>query len=546
MLSDPSDIFTNAQVITMDSAFPTADTLVVGAGRILSVGEAARYGDLKKTGAVIHDLGGKTLVPGFIEPHSHISFFARQLLQVDCSADTNRDIQEILERIGSFAAAVPQGQWVVGFGFDDSMMPEKRHLTRADLDAASPDKPTLIFHISGHLFYANSLGLARGGITPRTPQPAGGEIHRDENGEPTGLLLEPAAVLPLVATMPPATIEEYLEVLPQAADHYHQAGITSCHEGAVGYTGEGPAVLRAFQDLTASGQLRLRVYLTLMESFYSAIIEQGLLPGFGSENLRLGSVKAFQDGSIQGFTAALREPYHTRPGFTGEFIMPQAELNRTVEKYHSQGMQMAIHGNGDRAIESIIEAIERAAKRHPGVGGHRHMIIHCQMASDSQLSRMRALGVIPNFFVNHVYFWGDRHEKLFLGPERARRIDPLQSALRLELPFVLHSDKPVTRVDPLFSMHNAVNRVTREGNVLGAEQRIDPYEALKAYTVNAAFCSREEELKGSLSPGKLADFVVLSENPLTVTPGKIKDIAVEQTFVGGTAVYTRAEGRNSA
>ena len=296
-------------------------------------------------------------------------------------------------------------------------------------------------------------------------------------------------------------------------------------------------ITELIENPDARAGLGLRVYMTILEPMYRKFIDLGLGQGFGSDFLKLGSVKLFQDGSIQGLTAALSEPYHNKPGFKGDLIMPQETLDELVEKYHGLGFQMAIHANGDQAIESVLRAIERADGIHPGRRDNRHMIIHCQTASDNQILRMKAQGVLPNYFVNHVYYWGDRHESLFLGPERAARLDPLRSTLDQGLRFVLHSDLPVTPVDPLFSMHTAVNRVTRQGKVLGPEQRISPDEALKAYTINAAYSSFEEDIKGSIAPGKLADFTVLSDNPLKVNPAKIKDIQVLRTVVGGRQVY---------
>jgi predicted amidohydrolase YtcJ len=207
-----------------------------------------------------------------------------------------------------------------------------------------------------------------------------------------------------------------------------------------------------------------------------------------------------------------------------------------VEKYHQAGLQIAIHANGDRAIESTLMAFEKADCQFPGQD-LRHMIIHCQTASMDHIARMKQLGVVPSYFVNHVYYWGDRHVSIFLGPERAARISPLASSLKENLIFTLHSDLPVTPVSPLDSIHNAVNRITREGKVLGPDERISPLEALKAYTTHAAYCSFEEDLKGSIEVGKLADFTILSDNPLTVEPEKIKNIDVEQAFVGGRNVY---------
>jgi predicted amidohydrolase YtcJ len=276
--------------------------------------------------------------------------------------------------------------------------------------------------------------------------------------------------------------------------------------------------------------------LTIIEEQYQRLFELGLGTGFGSNFLKLGGVKLFQDGSIQALTAALTDGYLNKPDLKGDLILSQEVLNDLVEKYHSAGLQIAVHANGDRAIESVLQALERAQHLHPR-NDHRHMLIHCQLASDDHIRRMKKLGVIPSYFVNHVYYWGDRHASLFLGPERAQRIDPLGSSMKEGLMFSLHSDLPVTPVDPIFSIHNAVNRTTRSGELLGPAERISVFEALKTYTINAAYCSFEESIKGSIEEGKLADFAVLSENPLTVESGAIKDIRVEATTVGGRLVY---------
>ena len=316
----------------------------------------------------------------------------------------------------------------------------------------------------------------------------------------------------------------------------HQFGINGTHDAAIGYGGEAGEVCRAYRELEAEDNLDLRVYLTIIEEQYQKLLELGLGTGLGSEVLKLGCVKLFQDGSIQALTAALSEGYLNQPDLKGDLIQSQGALNDLVEKYHRAGLQIAVHANGDRAIESVLQAFESAQHLHPR-SDHRHMLIHCQLASDDHIRRMKQLAVIPSYFVNHVYYWGDRHRSLFLGTERAQRIDPLGSSLKAGLMFSLHSDLPVTPVDPIFSIHNAVNRTTRDGELLGPAERISVFEALKAYTINAAYCSFEEGIKGSIEEGKLADFAVLSENPLTVASEAIKDIRVEATTVGGRLVY---------
>lgn len=529
-------IYVNADVLTMEPDQPEATAFAVAGRHFAAVGSDE---DIRKTapdGARVIDLGGKTVVPGFIEPHSHISYYALQLNWVDCSPDAGPGIEEVKARITAKAEEIGPGTWIRGFGYNQIFIKDERHLTKDDLDEAAPRNPVLIFHTSGHLYYANSLALEIGGITKETPQPEGGEIDKDERGEPTGLLLEPAAAAPVSAHLPKVTKEDCLNVLPSAIHHFHRAGITSCHDAAIGFLGEGPELFRAYRELEAADRLNLRIYMTIIERIYQEIIDMGFGPGFGSDYVKLGSVKLLQDGSMPGETAALLEPYHHRPDFKGELIMPQEALDDLVQKYHGLGLQMAIHANGDGAVESVLQALEKADRVHPGKTDLRHMIIHCQLVSDDQMRRIKKLEAIPNYHLTHVYHWGDYHSETLLGPERARRIDPLKSTLDRGLRFVVHSDMPVHPVEPLPNMHTAVHRETRKGMVLGPEERISPYEALKRYTVDAAYCSFEEDIKGSIAPGKLADFVVLSDNPLTV-PDKIRDIQVLRTVVGGRTVF---------
>lgn len=529
-------IFLNGNIVTMDSDAPEATAFGIIGDRFLVVGSDDEVRKWTSNEAEVVDLNGKTVIPGLIESHNHLSIYATNLLQADCGPNSNRSIDDVKKRIRDFAEDTEPGRWVKGWGYDDTLIADKRHLTRDDLDDVSSGRPVFVLHVSGHLAYANSKALEIGGISAETPKPDGGEIHKDDNGKPTGLLLEPGAIRLVSQHIPPYSLAEFKDAIPKAIQHYHQNGITGTHDAAIGYVGEAAQVCRAYRELEAENRLNLRIYLTIMEEQYQNIVELGFGTGFGSEFLRLGCVKLFQDGSIQGLTAALTEGYHSKPEFKGELIMPQETLDNLVEKYHSKGLQLAIHANGDRAIESVIQALERAQKAYPRED-HRHMIIHCQTASADHIVRMKKLRAIPSYFVNHVYYWGDRHAALFLGPDRAQRIDPLGSSLKEGLMFSLHSDLPVTPIDPIFSIHNAVNRVTREGEILGPEERIPVLDALKAYTINAAYCSFEEKIKGSIEPGKLADFTVLSENPLTVPSETIKNIQVMATAVGGRLVY---------
>jgi predicted amidohydrolase YtcJ len=533
-------IYLNANVVTMNPAQPEAAAFAVFNNRFYAVGDNQAVQALAGPSTRVVDLGGKTVIPGLIETHAHLSYYSLTLAMVDGSSASNESIQDVKDRLKAMAAETPAGGWITGWGYDDTLIAEKRHLTRQDLDEIAPNHPVLFLHVTGHLCYCNSLALDMAGVGPDTADPPGGTVHKDDKGVPTGLLMEPAA-MNLVSEFRPVPDESmFRELIPKAAALYHQEGVTSVHDGAIGIIGEGPQVMKAYVGLAAEGKIRLRVYMTMVEYFYKSFLDQGLFRGFGSPHLKMGAIKNFQDGSIQALTAALREDYFNKAGFKGQLIMPQEELDAFAERYQAMGLQMAIHANGDAAIESVIQALEKAQSKHPRPD-LRHMIIHCQMASEDHIGRMKKLGAIPSFFANHVYYWGDRHINLFLGEKRAGRIDPLASAVKAELPFTLHADTPVTPISPIFSMHNAVNRLTKDGVKLGADQCITPYQALEAYTTNAALCSFEENEKGSIEPGKLADFAVLSDDILAVEQERIKDIKILKTIVGGQLVYEASE-----
>lgn len=529
-------IVVNANVVTMDPARMKAEAFLMVGDRFLAVGTRGEVLQQAPEHAEMVDLGGRTVVPGFIETHNHLSSVCLTLSMVDCTPYINKSVGEVMDRLQKRAEELLPGQWLLGWGYDDTMNEGTQHLTRQALDAVAPENPVFVWHTSGHITYTNSVGLQLGEVTKNTPQPDGGSFDVDADGEPTGVLREHSAQWFLARHLPVPDTATFENTLPTAVAAYNRQGITSIHDGAVGIFGHGIPTMRAYQNMESAGKLTLRVYMTTHYGFYDNLLAAGIGRGFGSDFLRVGAVKLFQDGSIQGLTAALNDDYHCQPGFRGHLVWPQAELDAQVVRFHQQGLQIACHANGDAAIESVITAFERAQQKHPQPV-LRHMIIHCQMATDAHIERMKKLGVVPSYFPNHVYYWGDRHASRFIGPQRAARIDPLGSSVRAGLRFTLHADTPVTPIAPLHSIHCAVNRITRDGKVLGIEERIAPYEALKAFTVDAAYCSYEEDLKGAVAPGMLADFAVLSDDPLTVDPRTIKDIKVLATYVGGIAVF---------
>ncbi len=529
-------VFTNCNVITMNDKAPKAESLAVQGGKFVAVGDRASV--LAAVGKDIAeiDLGGATVTPGFIETHDHLSYYGLTMFMADCSSVANKTMEDVLNKIAETARNAAPGAWVMGQGFDDTMNDKARHLTRDDLDKICPDNVVMIMHTSAHLAYTNSMGLELAGITADTPQPESGHIEKEPDGRPTGLLREAGAIMLLMSHMPPPPPDTYHAVIPLAMAEFNKVGVTSAHDAGIGMAGHGKMTIDAYRKLKTEGRITVRVYMTIIEELYRGLADAGLGMGFGDEWVKMGAVKSWQDGSIQGLTAALAKPYHNAPDWLGDLLIDQQELDDMAARYQALGLQMALHANGDRAIESVLLALERAQEKHPR-DDLRHMIIHCQTATEDQIQRMAKLGAIPSYFIMHVHYWGDRHARLFLGPERAARLNPLASSQKAGMTYSVHADTPVTPPNPLMGIHCAVNRLTSGGQVLGPEQRISAREALKTYTTYAAKCSFEEDIKGSIEEGKLADFVCLDQDLLSIDPLKILDTKVLATYVGGKKVY---------
>ena len=524
------------KIRTFDDSRPEAGAVAIRDGRISYVGDASEARRHAGPGAEVIDLGDRVALPGFIESHSHPMFYGRYLEEIDCRQC--RSIGEVTEALRARASGTPPGEWVLAHTYDDTLLEEQRHPNRHDLDRASDEHPIILRHISAHSLVANTEALRRAGIGSGTPDPEGGRVGRDEHGEPDGLLWEWAQGL-VQSCLPEASVEDMHRYLRNSAAEYLAAGVTSVVDAALGFS-YGMREAEAFALLSESGGLPLRLGTSVLYPLWKELRE-GAGPGLewpgDPEWVRPVAVKFFQDGSIQLRTAALREPYYgeTEPTYQ-HLIWPQEKLDGMVADVHSSGWQIWTHGNGDAAIQSILEAYEKALKQDPG-SDHRHRIEHCQTAGEDQLDRMRDLGVAASFFAPHVWYWGDRHRDIFLGPERAARIDPLASASRRGIRFGLHNDSPVTPISPLLSIGTAVGRLTSGGRILGAEQGITVEEALRSMTVDSAYLAFEEGLKGTLSKGKLGDVVVLEADPYEVSAEEIKDVPVAMTVVGGEVMH---------
>jgi len=534
-----------ANVITVDLHDTVAQAVAVRNGVIVAVGTDADVDPLVGPGTRVLDLPGKTVTPGFIDSHTHnvhVGEFRYSLKQLNLAAELVPTLGALLDLVRQRAAQAPPGEWIGGRNVDPNGMRERRWPTRLELDAAAPENPVMLTIRGGHACVANSRALEAAGIRRDSPDPEGGVIDRDPaTGEPTGVLRDVASIR---SAPPAATLAELKDGLATLNDLYLRLGVTSVHDA--GATPR-PESYRAFREVVDEGRFKVRAYLMVYRDFALAN-DLGLRAGAGDDRLRVGAVKLFMDGSIQCFTCAFTEPYLGREtrGLEG-LRYSQEAANEAVAEAHRLGWQGAIHAQGDHGITLAVNAIEHALRAHPRPDP-RHRIEHALCVTRADLERMKHLGVIPNFFVFHPWFWGDQHIHDFLGRERADRMVPARTAMDLGLAPCAHSDCPVCTPDdpvwpsnPLWGMACAVTRRTRSGDDIGPGERVTPLQALRMYTINGAYASFEERSKGSLEVGKLGDLIVLAEDPLRTEPWRIKDIAVEATIIGGEVVFGGTE-----
>jgi predicted amidohydrolase YtcJ len=549
MKNHPDNIYVNAQIITMEPNCPSAQALATSKSRIVDIGEQDRIFSLAGKKTKIFDLEGRTILPGFIDAHSHFLYAGLyDVFLVNLKSPplgSIKNIDDLVVKLREVAISTPEPNWIIGYGYDDTLLEEKRHPNAKDLERASATHPIYIRHVSGHLAVMNSIALKLTGIDKTTHDPFGGRIQRDEQtAEPTGILNGEPAMHLAEGKLPKWDEKHWLKAVDRASKMYAAKGITTAQEGDA-----QPGDLRTLLLGHDNGLLTIRVQLYLnwdnteeLANYPSPISGTAITE---DRMLSVGGVKMYQDGSLQGYSGYLSNPYHKQlypqkegARYRGWPRNSRTELNAKIEKAHREGWQIAIHANGDQAIQDVVDAFENAQQRYPRYDA-RHIIIHCQTVREDQLNKMQALGIIPSFFVTHTYFWGDRHWDIFLGPERTRRLNPCRSAMIRKMPFTCHNDTYVTPIDPLFSVWSAVNRISEQGRVIGQEFRVPVIEALRSVTSYAAYQNHEEQFKGTLTQGKFADMTILEDNPLKVDPIAIKDIGVSATIVGDKIVYGR-------
>ena len=524
---EPDLVLYNGNIVTMDAQHPRAQAVAIADGRFQAVGANDEVRPLATARTRSVNLEGKTVLPGFIDAHSHpASSGRRHLREVDCDL---RSVQAIQDAIRKRAAQTPPGQWVLGFKYDDTKTEEGRRLTRQDLDAAAPNHPVMIEHRGGHTAYVNSVAIKAAGVAENEPDPLGGEFDHDSTGKLSGWLRE-RATEPFRKVIPEHfTRDDYREGVKLISKMMARTGVTSVHD-----TFGSPDDLRAYQDARDSGDLLLRVYCFIGYMDIERMIAAGVRTGLGDEWVRVGGMKMLCDGSISERTARMSQPYVGRPNDYGMWVMTEAELYEYGRKAHEAGWQIGIHANGDVAIDMTLRIYERLQREMPRRDA-RYRLEHCTLINDSLVQRMKALGAIPTPFSTYVYYHGEKMKEY--GPERLNSMFALRTFLDAGIRATQASDYPPGPFEPMMALQSEVTRTDIKGNVWGPKQRISVEEAIRVGTLHGAYASFEERTKGSIEAGKLADLVVLGRDPLREPPSSLITIPIERTMTGGRWVF---------
>jgi predicted amidohydrolase YtcJ len=529
-------ILINGKIVTVDAKNSIVPAAAVKSGKIIAVGTSTGMKRLAGAGTEIIDLAGKTVLPGIIESHNHPSNAVTRFLEIDCRAPEMKGIKDIQSAVAERAKAVGPGMWVRGGNYNDSKLAEKRQITCRELDAAAPDNPVILQSDTGHQSVVNSKALAIGGIRRDTPDPAGGKIERYETGEATGLLYELAARL-VRDKLPEYTVEQMKSGLKRLWRQYAEWGITSVHDAS----GE-PTGIRAYQQLLAEGvrsvRLNLMVRLTAgPEATLSHLKTLGIQSGFGDDWLRVMTLKIMGDGSGAGGTAGVYTPQHRGPKGLGIMTTSPELMDKLVKQAHNAGIRVSIHSIGDRGIDIALDCIERAQKENP-VADMRHRIEHNSCCTPKQLVRIKELGVAPSSSIGYMYGIGDQYAENF-GPERVRWLHPHKTMQAMGIIAGGNNDCPVTYYSPFAQMYAAVTRKSMSGQVVAPEEAISIADTIRTYTWNGAYLAKEENIKGSIEPGKLADMIILDRDILNIPSEEIKDVKVLTAIVDGKIVHSR-------
>lgn len=526
----------NGKIVTIDERESIEEAVAVIFGQVVAVGKDNDIRDFIGEETVLIDLKGRTAIPGLIDSHCHMtSAGGSSMLTVDLSEESGvHNIADIQLRIAEKAKTTPKGEWILGVKEDDSKLAEKRHPTRWDLDEATSDHPVFVSTVGGHFYMVNSKAFEMASVTKETPDPEGGKFERDpETGELTGGLHE----LAMTAFMPEgySGMEPPRDIAAEGAKKILLAcaatGLT-CVSDMV-----GRSQIRAILDLRNRGELPIRVRMDVTTDLFPEMEKLGIYRGLGDDWARITGLKFFFDGAISARTAAVSEPYLHRPNFYGVMATTRETAKKTIMEVYEAGYRISAHANGDRAIDMYLDIIEEAQDKYPREDP-RNRDIHCTVVNPEIVERIRKLGILPTIFGPYPYYHGDKIIPAF-GEKRLEWMFAARSFLDAGVKVTAHSDHSAAPYPPLMGIHALVNRVTKAGKAIGQSQKISVMEALKLYTINAAYQSFDEYKLGSIEVGKYADMVVLGKDILTVPTETIIDIPIDMTIIEGKIVYKR-------
>jgi predicted amidohydrolase YtcJ len=534
-------ILRNGTLLTMDATDARASSVAIRWGRVFSVGRDDEIGHLAGASTKVIDLEGKTVLPGFIDTHNHLSFYGYLVSSVDCrSASGVESIDDIVERLREEADRTPAGHWVKGWGYAHYHLKDDRPITRNDLDRVGTDHPIVLIHVSCHAGVANSKALESFGYAKETPDPPGGELRRDpDTGEPNGILEESALMDKFSALFLQETaswsLEEQVQMIERAVRHYNRAGITCLHEALV-----LPQTLKLYQEVDRLGRLNLRVSTMNIDFTAQTLLDAGITCGYGTSRVRVGPIKMLLDGGMSNRTAAVSTPY-LGTGETGIFLTTPEQNSAQIEKFHNAGYQIATHAQGDAAIGALLDAYQNVLGPKSD-NPLRHRIEHCGNITDEQIDRAADMNILVSSQPMFLSVLGDGFLEAF-GPERAHRLYPYRSLVDKGIRVAGASDSPVAPALPLMGIRDAVLRQTSSGKDIGKAERLSVREAIGLYTSEAGFFAFDEDRLGTIEPGKCADLVVLDRDITSIPAEEITDAQVLMTIVDGRIVY---EGRGTA
>ena len=525
--TEPEIILYNGNIYTVNLNEPKAQAVAIAGGRLMAVGSNSDVLRMATARTKKIDLGNKTVLPGFIDAHTHPAYSGiKHLKMVDCDL---RSIKNIKEAIRQRAANTPKGNWVEGFKYDDTKTSEGRKINLPDLDEAAPEHPVRIMHRGGHTIYCNSLAFKMANVNESTSNPQGGEFEKSADGKLTGCIKELASDIIEKIIPNKFTRDEMQEGVKLISKMMAKTGITSATDAA-----GSPEDLQAYEDAYEAGDLNIRIYCMIYYPYIDKMIASGVRTGMGNDWVKIGGLKLTCDGSISERTARLSQPYIGRPGDYGILVMDEEQMYPYAKKAYDAGWQIGVHANGDVGIDTTLKLYERLHKEKQKTDP-RFRIEHCTMINENLIQRIKALGVIPTPFSTYVYYHGEKMKQY--GEERLKNMFALRSFMDAGIRPTQASDYPPGPFEPMMALQSSVTRTDRKGNVWGANQKVTVEEAIRIGTINGAYASFEENSKGSLEAGKLADLVVLGRNPFKEHPSTLITIPIERTMAGGKWVF---------